>query len=367
MAKEIKTSSPEIAPEDEQTTQPVQTTQTETAKETMPTVENPTTETQTNDTALLQSPAEDAAAKETAEEKMPKRLPVLTIDKEDFRESKQDIEDAEWHFLKNAYITGQVIDGVLAGVETTPKDKKIVGVTYYGNQRVIIPASEFVFNAKELDETAQEKILSSMIGAEISYQIISLVDDGRAVAGSRLMANKTNIRKFYQTEDQQGFYKIYQTSLVEARVIGATKYSVRLEIFGAETAVDRNEVCWDWCEDAAERFAVGDRVMVKILSVENRDDAENIKVKASIKQATENEQLKLMLSMKTQNLYIGKVVGIQKGTYLVQLSNGAAAMAHRSHCKQPVVKGDVVAFVVKHLNKSNLTIMGNITRIIRHG
>lgn len=40
MAKEIKTSSPEIAPEDEQTTQPVQTTQTETAKETPPTVEN---------------------------------------------------------------------------------------------------------------------------------------------------------------------------------------------------------------------------------------------------------------------------------------------------------------------------------------
>lgn len=367
MAKEIKTSSPEIAPEDEQTTQPVQTTQTETAKETPPTVENLTTEIQTNDTALLQSTTEDTATKETAEEKMPKRLPVLTIDKEDFRESKQDIEDAEWHFLKNAYITGQVIDGVLAGVETTPKDKKIVGVTYYGNQRVIIPASEFVFNAQELDETAQEKILSSMIGAEISYQIISLVDDGRAVAGSRLMANKTNIRKFYQTEDQQGFYKIYQTSLVEARVISVNRNSVRLEIFGAETSVARNELYWDWCEDASERFAVGDRVMVKILSVENRDDAENIKVKASIKQATENEQLKLMLSMKTQNLYIGKVVGIQKGTYLIQLSNGAAAMAHRSHCKQPVVKGDVVAFVVKHLNKSNLTIMGNITRIIRHG
>lgn len=366
MAKEIKTSSPEIAPEDEQITQPVQTTQTETAKETPPTVEKPKVETQTSDTAPLQSPTEDTAAKKTAEEKMPKRLPMLTIDKNEIRESKQDIEDAEWHTLKNAYITKQVLDGVLEGVEITPKDKKIIGITYFGNQRVIIPVTEFILQANEMDTSAQQKILASMIGSEFSYQIISLINEEKIVVGSRLMANKANIRTFYQNKDTQGFYKIYQTSLVEARVISVNKNSIRLEIFGAETSVARNELYWDWCENAAERFSVGDRVIVKILSVENRDNAENIKVTASIKQATENEQLKLMMSMKTQNLYIGKVVGIQKGTYLVQLSNGAAAMAHRSHCKQPVVKGDTVAFVVKHLNKSDLTIMGDITRIIRH-
>ena len=42
---------------------------------------------------------------------------------------------------------------------------------------------------------------------------------------------------------------------------------IRVEVFGVECSILARDLAWDWIGDAHERFAVGDEVLVRILSV----------------------------------------------------------------------------------------------------
>ena len=65
------------------------------------------------------------------EEKTSFRLPVLTVDKDDILPTEKQDQEAAWHELKNAYITKRILSGNLIGMETTPNDNRVVGVTYF--------------------------------------------------------------------------------------------------------------------------------------------------------------------------------------------------------------------------------------------
>ena len=69
------------------------------------------------------------------EEKRPNKLPVLTIDRGDTIETEQDKREVAWHNLKNSFITQKNLNGKLIGMETTPNDGKVIGVTDYNGIR----------------------------------------------------------------------------------------------------------------------------------------------------------------------------------------------------------------------------------------
>ena len=50
---------------------------------------------------------------------------------------------------------------------------------------------------------------------------------------------------------------------------------VRVEVFGVECSILARDLAWDWIGDAHERFAVGDEVLVRILSV-RRNSLEDV-------------------------------------------------------------------------------------------
>ena len=78
-------------------------------------------------------------------------------------------------------------------MEVTPNDNRTVGITYYNGQKIIIPAQELIdlswSAGKGPAETRRQKLLSSMIGAEISYIIVGLDNNTHTVVASRLKAN----------------------------------------------------------------------------------------------------------------------------------------------------------------------------------
>lgn len=306
-------------------------------------------------------------ATQTTESGIPKNLKVLTVNKDEEPVSKQELQDADWHYLKNAYIAHNIITGNLDGMEITENDKRIVGITYYNEYRIIIPASELIeTNGQKLTEMDQQKIISSMVGAEISYIIIALDNDSKTVVASRLKASKQNIQTFYFDKDSNDNYKIYEGSIVEARIIGINSYGIKVEIFGAETTIHKPEISWEWISDLYDVFDIGDRVMVKIIKLTGRDNTnEKFSVSASVKRVKESQQAKLIETVKHGNMYTGEVVAIRKGTYLLRLSNGVNALAHSAHCKKPVVLGDTVAYVVNKIDNKALLVVGSIIRIIR--
>ena len=199
------------------------------------------------------------------EEKTPSHLPVLTVDKDDVLPTEKQDQEAAWHELKNAYITKRILSGNLIGMETTPNDNRVVGVTYFQDYKIIIPAQELIVlmpNARSTDtaEVRQQKIISSMIGAEISYMIIALDNNTQTVVASRLRANERNRQTFFFDKDDKGRYKIYEDSLVEARIIGLGASSLHVEIFGVECGIPTREISWDWITDVSERFLAAEIV-----------------------------------------------------------------------------------------------------------
>ena len=302
------------------------------------------------------------------EEKTPSRLPVLTVDKDDVLPTEKQDQEAAWHELKNAYITKRILSGNLIGMETTPNDNRVVGLTFYEGHKIIIPAQELIEKPTEKnpDNTSYMKIISSMIGAEISYMIIALDNNTQTVVASRLKANERNIQTFFFDKDEKGRYKIYEDSIVEARIIGLGRSSVRAEIFGAICTIRATELSWDWITDISEQFSIGDRVMVRITSIKGRDN-QNIPfaVEASIRLAQSSKQEELLETVHKGNIYTGKIVDIRKGTFLIKLSNGSNALAHCSHSRRDVLRNDTVAFVVNHVDHKTLMITGQIIRIVK--
>ena len=295
-------------------------------------------------------------------------LPVLTVDKDSDIPSDREREESSWHELKNAYITRRILTGHLTGMETTPNDNRVVGLTFYEGHKIIIPAQELIEKPTEKnpDNTSYMKIISSMIGAEISYMIIALDNNTQTVVASRLKANERNIQTFFFDKDEKGRYKIYEDSIVEARIIGLGRSSVRAEIFGAICTIRATELSWDWITDISEQFSIGDRVMVRITSIKGRDN-QNIPfaVEASIRLAQSSKQEELLETVHKGNIYTGKIVDIRKGTFLIKLTNGSNALAHCSHSRRDVLRNDTVAFVVNHVDHKTLMITGQIIRIVK--
>lgn len=137
------------------------------------------------------------------------------------------------------------------------------------------------------------------------------------------------------------------------------------EVFGAECTIHSRELSWDWITDVSESFSVGERVMVRITEIHGRDEKGVFSIAASIRQAQSNKQSELLKTVTKGNLYTGQIVDIRKGTYLIKLSNGVNALAHSSHCKKPVMKSDIVAFVVNFVDNKSMMATGNIIRIIK--
>lgn len=242
---------------------------------------------------------------ETAETKAPAHLPVLTVEKDEELMSEQEMQEIKWHELKNAYISKKILSGTLSGLETTPNDHRTIGIVYYNGYKISIPAAELIrLNSTGGDtNTRMEKIISSMIGAEISFMIIAIDNSSRSVIAPRLKANEKNIRTFYFDKNEQGRYKIYEGSIVEARITGVSLTSIRVEIFGAECNIQPAELSWDFIANAHDEYAIGEKVMVKVTSIRGRDNAEEtFQITASIclAKSTAKEVIEMKLTNKVK-------------------------------------------------------------------
>ena len=386
MAEEIKTPIEETVPiESETTSEPVkleeEVTAVQEAEDAAPTPAPTRRRRRTVKTDDIKTiPAEENNEEQNTTEEEPKpakeatptpsHLPVIMIDK-GTRYEDDDERETAWHSVKNAFLTRKILNGVLSGVETTPNDRAIIAVTYYEDYKVIIPAQEMIETApnEHLDNVAYSKILSSMVGAEISFVILSIENESKTIVASRNRANARNRKTFYFDKDAYGRYKIYEGSLVEARVVGINRNSVTLEIFGATVSVPAAELSWTWISDINELYSIGDRVMVKITEINGRDkdETDSFYITASVRQAQENEQAELISRTRKGNVFVGKVIDIRKGTYIIKLTNGLQAISHNSRSVKKVMKGDTVAYVVGFVDKQTMTVNGMITRIIKQG
>lgn len=294
---------------------------------------------------------------------------TLEIDSEVTTETHE--MDAAWHELLTSYRSRRILTGMLGGVEETELGKTLAIVDYKGF-RVVIPLKEMLVklekNLSGSDYTnmirRQNKLLSNMLGCEIDFIVKGVDAKTRTVVASRKEAMFKKRQVFYMNKDAFGEYRINEGRTVQVRVIAVAEKAVRIEAFGVECSIMARDLSWDWIGDANERFSVGDEILVRILEV-NRDNIEDITIKADVKSVSENTNRTFLKQCRVQSKYAGKVTDVHKGVVYIRLNNGANAIAHTCLDRRTPGKKDDVSFAVTHIDEERGVAGGIITRIIK--
>jgi ribosomal protein S1 len=264
-----------------------------------------------------------------------------------------------------------MLTGMLGGIEQTENGKTVAIVDYKGF-RIVIPLKEMVLNLpNNLSGNAynemvvrQHKILSNMLGAEIDFIMKGIDSKTRSAVASRKEAMLKKRQLFYLNTDASGMYRIYDGRIIQARVIAVAEKVIRIEAFGVECSILARDLSWDWIGDAHDRFAVGDQILVRVLSV-NRNGLEDISIKADVKSVSENNSHDNLKKCRIQSKYAGKVTDVHKGVVYIRLTNGVNAIAHSCYDRRMPGKKDDVSFAVTHIDEDRGVAMGIITRIIK--
>ena len=325
--------------------------------------------------SLAEQPAEAAPAPTSTPRRTaaPRRSEpsILTIRSREDVETQEDREDIIWHEIHNAYRTRRILTGKLGGIEQLD-NRKTVAVVDYKGFRIIIPLKEMMINlgrspsGQEYTDLMlrQNKILGNMLGADIDFVVRGIDSKTRSVVASRREAMMRKRQTFYFDLDPDGMYRVYEGRIVQARVIAVAEKVVRVEVFGVECSILARDLAWDWIGDAHERFAVGDEVLVRILSV-RRNSLEDLGIRADIKSTSENTDRDNLQKCRIQGKYAGKVTDVHKGVVYVRLANGVNAVAHSCYDYRMPGKKDDVSFAVTRLDMERGVAVGIITRIIR--
>lgn len=325
-----------------------------------------------SDTAAEKRP-EDASDGVDAPEKKPRRrastrpvLPVVSIDERPSVETEADKARNDLLDLVESLKTKRVLTGTIQGIERpTDHPARSLAVIYHGDIKVIIPAEEAVEPPEDFRGRLPEDVLHYMItkrlGAEVDY-IVKGIDAKAGVAvGSRLEAMSAKRREYYFGTDRDGNNLLYEGICAEARVVSVIRAGIFVDLFGLEVYIPLRELSYQRMLDAQDSFQPGQRILVKILSID-RSDRNHIRVSASIKQAGENPYEKALRRYSVGNRYVGTVSMVDMNGVFVSLDGGIDCLCSYPKRGRPP-RGARVTVRILGINNESNRIWGAITHI----
>lgn len=296
---------------------------------------------------------------------------VLTIEARSRIETEKDREEVIWHEIRNSQIAGRILTGTLDGVEQTESGLTLAIIDYKGF-RVAIPLKEMMLYTGKVPYGREyvelmdrlNRILVTMLGSEIDFIVRGTDTATRSVVASRKGAMLRKRQTFYMDTNDLGEHMIYEGRVVQARVVGVAEKVLRVEVFGVECAIFARDLSTVWFGDAREQYSVGDRVLVRVQTIEC-PDVEHITITAdvrSVSSTTNHDNLKKLV---VQSRYAGRVTDVRSGVVYIRLNNGCNAIAHTCYDRRAPGKNDDVSFAVTRLDEERGIAVGIITRIIK--
>lgn len=215
---------------------------------------------------------------------------------------RQDLID-----LSESMKSGRVLTGIIAGVERAPDNpNNAYAVIYHGAFKVIIPQNEITDFQEDAAENYRSATLSRRLGAEVDFVVKGIETDADIAAASRTAAMAQRRREFYLATNRDGSHVLEEGDIAEARVVSVIRTGVFVELFGIEQFIPLSELSYMRWVDATVHMRVGQKVLVKVLSLD-RSDRRNIRVALSVKQAGEDTFRQAISRFKVGNIYVGTV------------------------------------------------------------
>lgn len=237
-------------------------------------------------------------------------------------------------------------------------------------EEILAAATEENINEHALHQTETEPEPDRVLSAEgapgdadlIDIYIIKGIDAKAGVAvGSRLEAMSAKRRAYYFGTDRDGNNLLYEGICAEARVVSVIRAGIFVDLFGLEVYIPLRELSYQRMLDAQDSFQPGQRILVKILSIE-RSDRTRIRVSASIKQAGENPYEKALRRYSVGNRYVGTVSMVDMNGVFVSLDGGIDCLCSYPKRGRPP-RGSRVTVRILGINNESNRIWGAITHI----
>lgn len=291
---------------------------------------------------------------------------VLAIDGHLVAETEAEKARNDLLDLMESQKTGRILTGTIQGVERQESGQnRSLAVIYHGEFKVIIPAEEAVEPPEDYRGRIPEDVLHDMLtkrlGAEVDYIIKGIDPQSGIAAASRLDAMRAKRKEYYMGTDRDGNYRIYSDLCAEARVVSVIRAGIFVDLFGLEVYIPLRELSYQRWMDAAMYFQSGQRILVKVLSVD-RSDRSNIRVTASVKQAGENPYEKALRRYSVGNRYVGTVSMVDTNGVFVALDGGIDCLCSYPKRGRPP-RGSRVTVRILGINNDSNRIWGAITHI----
>jgi hypothetical protein len=291
---------------------------------------------------------------------------VLSIDEHRTVETEADKARNDLLDLIESMKTQKILTGTIQGVEQ-PEDNpsRSLAVIYHGDFKVIIPAEEAVLPPEDNRGRSQEDVmhytLTKRLGAEVDYIVKGIDPQSGVAVASRLEAMAAKRKEYYFGTDRDGNNILYEGVCAEARIVSVIRAGIFVDLFGLEIYIPLRELSYQRLLDASSQFQPGQRVLVKILSID-RSDRNHIKASASVKQAGENPYEKALRRFSVGNRYVGTVSMVDTTGVFVALDGGVDCLCSYPKRGRPP-RGARVTVRILGLNMESNRIWCAITHI----
>lgn len=291
---------------------------------------------------------------------------VISIDEQRTVETEADKAKNDLLDLIESLKTGRILSGTIQGVErASDKTGRTLAVIYHGDFKIIIPAEEAVEPPSDYRDQNPDDVhhymLTKRLGAEVDFIIKGIDPEAKIAVASRLDAMKAKRKQYYLGSDHDGNYHLYAGICAEARVVSVIRAGIFVDLFGLEIYIPLRELSYQRMMDASSYYQPGQRILVKVLSVD-RSDRNNLKATASVKQATENPYEKALRRYSVDNRYVGTVSMVDTNGVFVALDGGIDCLCSYPKRGRPP-RGARVTVRILGINHETNRIWGAITHI----
>ena len=145
------------------------------------------------------------------------------------------------------------------------------------------------------------------------------------------------------------------------RVVSVIRAGIFVDLFGVETYIPLRELSYQRMMDASTSFQPGQRILVKILTID-RSDRSHIRVTASAKRTQENPYEKALRRYSVGNRYVGTVSMVDTTGVFVALDGGIDCLCSYPKRGRPP-RGARVTVRILGINQESNRIWGAITHI----
>ncbi len=212
--------------------------------------------------------------------------------------------------------------------ETTVLGSNRGGLTIeFGRLRGFIPMSQLIGFNRIRQASERHRRLKAMVGKPIMLKVIEVNPRRRRLILSQLAAAK----EWRAARRKKLLNELEAGQIRTGRLSQITDFGLFVNLGGLDGLVHISELSWGRVEDPREIYKVGQRLKVKVLSV----DRERQRIALSIKALTPDPWESVPEHYQPGDLVEGKVTQIVDFGVFVELEPGVEGLLHNSELRDP--------------------------------